>query len=91
MVEVFKTNVKDFEQAEWLLDAIHGSFNNCRANFDLDDCDKILRIESSNGYIESNSIIYFLEEYGCKAQILEDIVRPKLRDIEYAKSLSQVF
>ena len=90
MVEVFKTDVKGFEQAENLLDAIHGSFN-YRANFDLQDCDKILRVESSSGYIESTGIINFLHERGCKAQILEDIVRPKLRDIEYAKSLSQVF
>lgn len=91
MVEVFKTNVKDFEQADSLLEAIHGSFINYRANFDLEDCDKILRIESSSGYVENDSIIHFLREYGCKAQILEDIVQPKLRDIEYAKSLSLVF
>jgi len=91
MVEVFKTNVKDCEQAEKLLDAIHGSFINHRANFDLEDCDKILRVESNSGYVESSSIIHFLREHGCKAQILEDIVRPKLRDKEYAKSLSQVF
>ena len=48
MVEVFKTNVKDCEQAEKLLDAIHGSFINHRANFDLEDCDKILQFDCSN-------------------------------------------
>jgi len=91
MIEVFKTDAKGFEQAENLLDAIRGSFINYRVNFDLQDCDKILRVESASGYIESTSIINFLQEHGCKAQILEDIVRPKVRDIEYAKSLSQVF
>lgn len=91
MVEVFKTNVKDSEQADRMVEAIHRSFVNCRANLDLEDCDKILRIESSSGHVESNSILHFLQEYGCKAQMLEDIVPAKLRDTEYAKSLSLVF
>ena len=45
MVEVFKTNVMDRRQAQMLVDQIHQLFKNYHSNFDLEDCDKILRIE----------------------------------------------
>ena len=43
-VEVFKTNVADPERAKWLVDQIERNFANCKVNFDLDDCDRILRV-----------------------------------------------
>jgi hypothetical protein len=43
-VEVFKTNVADPNQAKWLVDQIERNFTGCKVNFDLDDCDRILRI-----------------------------------------------
>src|SRR6478609_6922826 len=43
-VEVFKTNVADPERAKWLVDQIERNFTNCKVNFDLDDCDRILRV-----------------------------------------------
>jgi hypothetical protein len=45
MVEVFKTNVKRQSQAKNLLALLRQYFPNSRINFDLDDCDKILRIQ----------------------------------------------
>ncbi|WCT12675.1 hypothetical protein [Mucilaginibacter jinjuensis] len=45
MVEVFKTNVKYQSQAQGLLTLLRQYFPKSRANFDLDDCDKILRIQ----------------------------------------------
>ena len=42
-IEVFKTNVADPERAKWLVDQIEKQFTNCKVNFDLDDCDRILR------------------------------------------------
>ena len=49
MVEVFKTNVKDPHHAAMLIDCIHKSFDGYNANFDLEDCDKILRVKSASG------------------------------------------
>jgi hypothetical protein len=46
MVEVFKTNVQDRELAEHIASILRGKFAFARINFDLDDCDKILRVES---------------------------------------------
>lgn len=45
MIEVFKTNVQDKHQAEMLLEKIHATFYPCSANFDLEDCDNILRVK----------------------------------------------
>jgi len=45
MVEVFKTNVTYQSQAQGLLTLLRQYFPKSKVNFDLDDCDKILRIQ----------------------------------------------
>lgn len=45
MVEVFKTNVEDKIIADKITVELHSLFGG-NINFDLDDCDKILRVES---------------------------------------------
>lgn len=72
MVEVFKTNVNKRRQASMLLDAIHKAFGNHKANFDLDDCDKILRVQCDTGTLCAKSLISFLNELGCRAEVLAD-------------------
>ena len=48
MVEVFKTNVEDPGLADLLISHIHQTLPDYQANFDLEDCDKILRIAGGN-------------------------------------------
>lgn len=72
MVEVFKTNVNRRRQARMLLDALHKAFGNHKANFDLDDCDRILRVQCDNGTLCAKSLINFLHELGCRAEVLND-------------------
>ena len=72
MVEVFKTNVKETTQANMLLHLIHSTFRNYKANFDLEDCDNILRVEYMNGAVEANCLIELLNDYGYHAEILMD-------------------
>ncbi len=72
MIEVFKTQVKDQVQARNLTDYIHRRFRNYQANFDLDDCDKILRVECLTGPVQSLFLIRFLKDLGCQAEILPD-------------------
>ena len=72
MIEVFKTNIKDQGVADKLIDQIHQTFIGYTANFDLQDCDNILRVKCITGSIESNYLICFLKEFGCNAEILED-------------------
>jgi hypothetical protein len=72
MIEVFKTNVNDVHQANLLIAEIHGYFNGYRANFDLEDCDRILRIENINGLVSAADIIALLGKNGFMAEVLED-------------------
>ena len=70
MVEVFKTNVKDRDNAARLIAVIHKEFTDYTANFDLEDCDKILRIECNSGHIQAPFVIGLLEHFGFVADIL---------------------
>lgn len=72
MVEVFKTDVKDQRQAKRLIDQIHELFSDYTANFDLEDCDKILRIKSASGNVEACFVITILRDLGFTAEVLPD-------------------
>lgn len=48
MVEIFKTNVQDSEQAQSLIKTLNTVYVGYKINIDLDDCDKILRIEGDD-------------------------------------------
>ena len=52
MIEVFKTNVQEFSEAQKLVALLLRHFPNSKINFDLDDCDKVLRVEGNNLRIE---------------------------------------
>lgn len=73
-VEVFKTDVADPEQAKWLVDQIEKNFTNCKVNFDLDDCDRILRV-AFEGKIQSALLIDLLKNVGCTAEVLPDTIQ----------------
>ena len=45
MVEIFKTNVEDTSQAEKIIGLINQQYPCFAVNFDLQDCDKILRVK----------------------------------------------
>lgn len=46
MVEVFKTNVQEVDDANKIIQKLLEHFPTYEINFDLEDCDKILRIEA---------------------------------------------
>ena len=72
MVEVFKTNVTSRDGAAVLLHQVHKTFPGCRANFDLQDCDRILRVENLPGGIDARAIVVLLQENGFWAEPLPD-------------------
>ncbi len=78
MIEVLKTNVKDRNQAKRLIDQIHKTFLDYHANFDLEDCDRILRVKSTTASIQVNLLINLLKANGVESEILEDEVQPQL-------------
>ena len=48
MVEIFKTNVDDHSQAQQIITLLSHHFPAFAINFDLHDCDKILRIKGES-------------------------------------------
>ena len=70
MIEVFKTNVQNPESAEKIAKALSTHFGYQSVAFDLEDCDKILRIESDN--ISNPKVIKLLQELGCQCEVLPD-------------------
>lgn len=68
MVEVFKTNVNETGLAKILVRLLLDHFPNSRVNFDMDDCDKILRIEADT--ITPEKIIELLQSNGCLCEVL---------------------
>lgn len=72
MVEVFKTDVTDPRHAVLIVDEIQKTFPNYSVNFDLADCDRILRVKAAEGDIESSELITILKQFGFEAQVLPD-------------------
>lgn len=79
MVEVFKTNVTRPLLAKLLVGMINGEIPGHRANFDLEDCDRILRVVCTEGDVQSARIIELLAGFGCSANILDDETPPAPR------------
>ena len=69
MVEVFKTNVQKKAQSKQLLCALSDTFPSFKINFDLSDCDKVLRVEGEN--MEALKIMTLVEEFGFTCELLE--------------------
>lgn len=72
MIEVFKTDVTNCDDAKWLIDQLHKTFDHYLANFDLEDCDLILRVQCEDGEVHAEPIISFLKERGFYAEVLPD-------------------
>lgn len=72
MIEVFKTNVTDEVSACILLDIIRAHQSGFTADFDLDDCDRILRVQIAEGAVCCDSIVALLKRHGWEAEVLPD-------------------
>jgi hypothetical protein len=69
MVEVFKTNVRKKAQSKMLLCLLYEVFPSFKINFDLWDCDKVLRVEGEN--IEASRIMVLVKEHGFMCEVLD--------------------
>ena len=69
MVEAFKTNVQEKAQSKMLLCILSEAFPSFKINFDLSDCDKVLRVEGDN--MEALRIMMLVKEFGFTCEILE--------------------
>jgi len=69
MIEVFKTNVEETVRAKEIVNILLEHFPDNKINFDLHDCDKILRVEGKNFCAEK--IMSLVHENGFSCNILE--------------------
>ncbi|HTM93472.1 MAG TPA: hypothetical protein VL095_13710 [Flavisolibacter sp.] len=69
IIEVFKTDVESTNDASNIVNMLLGHFPGSKINFDLQDCDKILRVEGKDFSIDK--IIVLLKENGFHCAILE--------------------
>ncbi len=69
MVEIFKTNVEEQDQARALLQVLSQQFPLSKINFDLEDCDRILRFEAET--VAQKTIIELVNANGYQCFIVE--------------------
>jgi hypothetical protein len=69
MVEVFKTNVRSIREAKLIIQKLAEEFPRHKMNFDLSDCDRILRVQGQN--ILENKIISIVTALNYECEILE--------------------
>ena len=69
MIEVFRTNIEEPARADEIAQLLYRKINCQRVNFDLEDCDRVLRIEGS--HFRPDLVIMLLKEKGLECSILE--------------------
>ena len=69
MVEIFKTNVYDVLHAEQVIALLNHHFPTFMINFDLHDCDKILRVKGEA--IPVNEIVDIVSSNGFHCTVLD--------------------
>ena len=69
-IEIFKTDVQQASEAVKMAGLLMQQLPHCLINFDLDDCDRILRVESGEA-INIQQIIHLMtvQGYACKRLI----------------------
>lgn len=69
MVEIFQTNVYDVMDAEQIIALLSQQFPAFMINFDLQDCDKILRVKGDS--IPVTEIVNIVSANGFHCRVLD--------------------
>ena len=69
VVEIFKTNVQKESDRDYILASIKNQFPDYKINFDLEDCDKILRIEGID--LQYDNVVDYVNRLGYTCVRLE--------------------
>ncbi|WP_308993451.1 hypothetical protein QLS71_011770 [Mariniflexile litorale] len=68
-VEIFKTDIKNQYQANFFKSELLKIFCDLKIDFDLEDCDKILRVE---GGFECDELFEIAKKLNIKIEVLKD-------------------
>ena len=69
-IEIFKTNVRGKRNALYLVGEMNATFPNHKITIDLDDNEKILRVENPKGKVHSEEIIRLLNRRNFHCEVL---------------------
>lgn len=71
MVEIFKTNICDEHLAHTIVSELNLMYSDYLINIDLEDGDKVLRVES-RGEIDVSGVIAFGNEKEVQIELIDD-------------------
>ena len=71
-IEVYRTNIAEEKVAQQLAALLRSSYPAYKVNFDLEDCDHILRIESAGKSIDCQGVNALCSEAGYQVEPLAD-------------------
>lgn len=63
-VSVYKTNIDDSSEASTIVTEIRRVLPGSDPSFDLEDCDKVLRVEYQSSNMDKTKVESILEDYG---------------------------
>lgn len=69
-VGVYKTDIEDESEAESILKKIRRELPGSNPSIDLEDCDKVLRVEFSGYLIDEPGLKEILKDHGYKMEVL---------------------
>jgi hypothetical protein len=72
MIEIFCTNVTCDLQANSILERLQKEFPHYEINFDLEDCDNILRVDGKTDAVNRQAIIELVKLFNCEIKVLPD-------------------
>ncbi len=71
-IEIFKTNVRGKRHALYLIGEMNGLFPDHKISIDLDDEDKILRVECKKGKVKAKEVIRLLNRRNFHCEVLNN-------------------
>lgn len=63
-IRVYKTDIAKRPTAVSIRQDILNRFEHYKVSLDLEDCDKVLRVESLNGLVDDAAVRYIVSGYG---------------------------
>lgn len=67
-IAVYKTDIDTKEAAEPIISSIQHQIGECEVNFDLEDCDKVLRVVSLNGPVDKSTLENIFKRFGHRTE-----------------------
>lgn len=71
MIEIFRTTIKRKKDARMVISGLKVILPDSFINIDLEDCDKVLKIVTSNQSIDKGKIFKILNQYNFHCEILD--------------------